>query len=688
MRYTFKRYLPITKYRKIKSKILEKFLFKLRGGKRRGLIIRYRHTKKVLKRKMDENDSNSKRQKFYDLMKRTKDVYIPNLKNTIATRPQFLETALGDSSSDLSTTQFPLTMYIQHYPSYYTTNLLAGNGKRVYDIVLRLTMLEPGDATRRRNRLLLSLCKQYMKDSNDSNSMVNNLNDLPSTDSFDVESGFSQNTNIQCEYETLNERIKGFLSKRIPNVPLRITITGSEPDQRDEIELKTDNIGYVETSCLTSFEPNSVKIKVETPSDFPHEVAKTIENLSYIKQDGWGLISDIDDTIKHTGVTGDKRSIFRNVFVHDFDRWKIDGMPTWYQTLRDVHKFDFFYVSNSPLQLFPVLSEFIVANYPLGPIFLKQYTGNFLSSLMTSSANRKLGKIRSILEDFPDKNFVLVGDSGEQDLEAYVNLACEFPKQIKAIFIRCCSNSLSDNPVNDPFVMRTINDLIMNYYLRRNSKERYLSRKNVTNDKNKPPLPARRPTVPLKKETIPIDSKLSKSVTDTDLINVADIKLKRRPPPIPTRKPHLTEEQESSIRVTRNIYGHDVQGHITTSKNDKGAPPTLPPRRTESTLYDSVCDKNSLSPSASTLTSSTSSSPTMSSGFFVPSSQNEVESVIQPTTDKKAENWEARVSTAINDLLASNTKVHFAFFTKPELCLEDTISLLNDEQKVNGDEKA
>ena len=41
-----------------------------------------------------------------------------------------------------------------------------------------------------------------------------------------------------------------------------------------------------------------------------------------------------------------------------------------------------------------------------------------------------------IIQTFPDSRFLLVGDSGEQDLELYVSLAEQFPRQILGIFIR------------------------------------------------------------------------------------------------------------------------------------------------------------------------------------------------------------------------------------------------------------
>ena len=48
----------------------------------------------------------------------------------------------------------------------------------------------------------------------------------------------------------------------------------------------------------------------------------------------------------------------------------------------------------------------------------------------------KTATISAILDQFPDREFVLVGDSGEKDPEAYGNIARKYPQQIIRIFIR------------------------------------------------------------------------------------------------------------------------------------------------------------------------------------------------------------------------------------------------------------
>jgi phosphatidate phosphatase APP1 len=57
-------------------------------------------------------------------------------------------------------------------------------------------------------------------------------------------------------------------------------------------------------------------------------------------------------------------------------------------------------------------------------------------NLIRSNPTFKLDNIRSLLSRFPKRNFLLVGDSGEQDPEIYGQIAREFPTQIQRIFIR------------------------------------------------------------------------------------------------------------------------------------------------------------------------------------------------------------------------------------------------------------
>ncbi|MFH1921907.1 MAG: App1 family protein, partial [Planctomycetota bacterium] len=56
--------------------------------------------------------------------------------------------------------------------------------------------------------------------------------------------------------------------------------------------------------------------------------------------------------------------------------------------------------------------------------------------LLGSQEGYKSGAIERILADFPERRFILVGDSGEQDPEIYAAIARTHPEQVIRIFIR------------------------------------------------------------------------------------------------------------------------------------------------------------------------------------------------------------------------------------------------------------
>lgn len=55
-----------------------------------------------------------------------------------------------------------------------------------------------------------------------------------------------------------------------------------------------------------------------------------------------------------------------------------------------------------------------------GSIKLKSYAGRSLfNDLLSAPAARKRAGVVDILDSFPDSQFFLIGDTGEQDLELY-----------------------------------------------------------------------------------------------------------------------------------------------------------------------------------------------------------------------------------------------------------------------------
>ncbi|KAI0272707.1 hypothetical protein BC834DRAFT_817656 [Gloeopeniophorella convolvens] len=175
------------------------------------------------------------------------------------------------------------------------------------------------------------------------------------------------------------------------------------------------------------------------------------------------VISDIDDTVKLSGVVNGARTIFHNVFVKDLKESLIPGMGEWYNDMyhRGVR---FHYVSNGPFELLPVINEFFqLAKLPSGSIRLRSYgTRSLFSGLLSAPGERKREGVLEVLSSFSTCRFILIGDSGEQDLELYAAMARDHPDQVACIFIRD-ANTYDDGQggIEDPTGTRVLEDVAL-----------------------------------------------------------------------------------------------------------------------------------------------------------------------------------------------------------------------------------
>lgn len=150
---------------------------------------------------------------------------------------------------------------------------------------------------------------------------------------------------------------------------------------------------------------------------------------------GISVISDIDDTIKVSNVT-DHKQLFDNTFFRDFR--EVPDMPDLYQQLHDrgvtIH-----FVSSSPWQLYAPLQKFTRhAGFPWATMSLKavRFRDETLFNLFKKGTETKPEQIEPLLQRYTKRQFILIGDSGEQDPEVYGDIARRYPSQIQRILIR------------------------------------------------------------------------------------------------------------------------------------------------------------------------------------------------------------------------------------------------------------
>src|SRR5690606_5671183 len=91
------------------------------------------------------------------------------------------------------------------------------------------------------------------------------------------------------------------------------------------------------------------------------------------------------------------------------------------------------YLSASPWPLYPALDEFLRASgFPAGPVTMKHFRAKsrtFLS-LFQDPEKYKLPLLRVLLREHPEREVVLVGDSGEKDPETHGAIAREFGPRV------------------------------------------------------------------------------------------------------------------------------------------------------------------------------------------------------------------------------------------------------------------
>lgn len=258
---------------------------------------------------------------------------------------------------------------------------------------------------------------------------------------------------------------KRFESDEIKNTSLTLTL----PNQQ-EIKTKTDNDGYFlvdekidNLSALTtsegwlkytiSFTDTNIKPKLNNNNIFEGEVLIPSAKANF------GVISDIDDTILHTGVVSKLKwkLLINTLFKSPYNRKALEGSSEFYGLLHSGKSGNdanpFFYVSHSPWNMYRYLEYFLTKNnFPKGAILLRTMRNIF--SKKKDDKPQKQKEIINILKTYTDLPFILIGDAGEHDADIYMETVTQFPNRIKAIYVRSVSKDKNN---------KRIKNLVKNY---------------------------------------------------------------------------------------------------------------------------------------------------------------------------------------------------------------------------------
>ncbi|KXJ86781.1 hypothetical protein Micbo1qcDRAFT_125763 [Microdochium bolleyi] len=236
-------------------------------------------------------------------------------------------------------------------------------------------------------------------------------------------------------YPTLEERLMPFLQDIRPGTTVRVLHGGQSPP------LKLGPSGRNGISSDIKQIPDSTDGLVTTTfAKVPKGANGILEGRTfYAEPEGWGVISDVDDTIKVTQ-TSDPIGILRSTFVDTPE--VCEGMPELYQRIQALIKetSPWFYLSASPYNLYPFLRDFRQRHFPHGTIVLRDSSwmsiAGLLQTLTLGTEDYKVDRMEKIHSWLPKRKMIVIGDSTQSDPEAYGEIYRKFPGWVKLILIR------------------------------------------------------------------------------------------------------------------------------------------------------------------------------------------------------------------------------------------------------------
>jgi phosphatidate phosphatase APP1 len=152
---------------------------------------------------------------------------------------------------------------------------------------------------------------------------------------------------------------------------------------------------------------------------------------------GLAVVSDIDDTVLVTALPRPLLAAWNTFVRHETTRRPVRGMATLYREIERRHPdTPVFYLSTGAWNVAPVLEPFLKRHaIPPGPRLMTDW-GPTPDSWFRSGREHKRREIRRLLDEVPDRQWLLIGDDGQHDPEIYAEAAESAPEQVTAVVIR------------------------------------------------------------------------------------------------------------------------------------------------------------------------------------------------------------------------------------------------------------
>lgn len=151
----------------------------------------------------------------------------------------------------------------------------------------------------------------------------------------------------------------------------------------------------------------------------------------------FGIVSDIDDTVITTMLPRPMIAAWNTFVAEEATRQAVPGMATLYREIAARHPgIPFVYLSTGSWNLAPNLTRFLRRQgYPSGAMLLTDW-GPTHTGWFRSGQQHKRSSLRRLAREFPQIQWLLIGDDGQHDPKLYAEFAAARPDAVRAIAIR------------------------------------------------------------------------------------------------------------------------------------------------------------------------------------------------------------------------------------------------------------
>ena len=221
----------------------------------------------------------------------------------------------------------------------------------------------------------------------------------------------------------------------------------SIPVDHAEVEVRADGQRAVVTADRSGIVDAVVEVTLEPGW---HEVELSAEGsppvtsrICVIDPDvGFGMVSDIDDTVMVTALPRPLLAAWHTFVVNEHARSTTPGMPVLYERLVSRHAgAPVIYLSTGAWNVAPTLTRFLSRNlYPPGALLLTDW-GPTPEAWFRSGRDHKRTSLERLAAEFPGIRWLLVGDDGQHDEAIYGDFVARHPDRVAAVCIRQLSPS-------------------------------------------------------------------------------------------------------------------------------------------------------------------------------------------------------------------------------------------------------